>query len=123
VPKDSKNVSKVILFVNEKILVLVRSDNGKFDLPGGHCHVGESFLSGAAREVKEETNLTIGGVEELFSYGRKMIYLAKSYSGMIDLDLKENSEYHWMDKEQVMDLDPRNSTDALITAKVFFSRK
>lgn len=122
-PKDSKNVSKVIIKNEDKIMVLVRADNGMYDLPGGHCHVGESFLSGAAREVKEETDLSISGVEELFAYSRKTIFLAKGYSGTITLDKSENTHFFWLNKDQVLDLDPRRCTDALITAKVYFLKR
>ena len=104
-------------------MVLVRADNGMYDLPGGHCHVGESFLSGAAREVREELGLTIGGVEELFSYGNKIVYLSKSQSGTIKLDTSENSHYFWMNRNQVLDLDPRRCTDAMLTAKVYFVKR
>ena len=121
--KDSKNVSKVIIKKDSKVMVLVRADNGMYDLPGGHCHVGESFLSGAAREVKEELNISIGGISEFVSYGNKIVYVAETYNGNIILDKKENSHYFWMTKEQVLDLDPRRCTDALLTAKVYFVKR
>jgi len=50
--------------VEGRVLLLVRSDNdehrpGDFDLPGGGVEAGESPASAIAREVQEETGLTV----------------------------------------------------------------
>lgn len=65
VPNDSKNVAKVIIIdENERVLFLKRSDYvdkfaGEWDLPGGHIQVGEDFMVGLKREVREETKLDV----------------------------------------------------------------
>lgn len=117
---DSKNVSKVIIMKGSKTLVLTRADNGRFDLPGGHCHVGEDFPMGAIREVYEETKLVCLHLEEVAATSRKRVFLCKSFEGSIDLDKEENSEYQWMNKEDIFDLKTYDCTDVLITAKAYF---
>jgi ADP-ribose pyrophosphatase YjhB (NUDIX family) len=42
-----------------RILLLRRSDNGRWALPGGAMEVGESIAEAIAREVQEETGLDV----------------------------------------------------------------
>ena len=73
--KDSKLVAKIILYNSKsEALMLTRSKDhnkfpGEFDLPGGHLHVGEKIKQGLAREVKEETGISIKKVKSLLLYG------------------------------------------------------
>ena len=39
--------------------LLLQKNNGEWELPGGHLHVGEKHKPGAAREVFEETGIRI----------------------------------------------------------------
>jgi ADP-ribose pyrophosphatase YjhB (NUDIX family) len=43
----------------EKVLLTRRADNSKWCLPGGHMEAGESTTEACAREVLEETGLTV----------------------------------------------------------------
>lgn len=43
----------------EKILLMRRTDNGKWSLPGGALEAGESVTEACLREVKEETGLDV----------------------------------------------------------------
>ena len=42
-----------------EILLMQRSDNGHWGLPGGYVEAGESVTSAAAREVQEETGYRV----------------------------------------------------------------
>ncbi|MCG8588980.1 MAG: NUDIX domain-containing protein [Proteobacteria bacterium] len=42
-----------------ELLLMQRSDNGRWGLPGGHVEPGESVVEAAAREVLEETGWTV----------------------------------------------------------------
>lgn len=58
-------VAKTLVYdADGNVLLLVRSNDdvyraGKFDLPGGQVDDGEEILVGAAREIQEETGLTV----------------------------------------------------------------
>lgn len=54
-----KEVAKAGIFYKGRYLMGVRQDNGKWTEPGGHLHRGEDPLKGVAREVKEETGMSI----------------------------------------------------------------
>jgi ADP-ribose pyrophosphatase YjhB (NUDIX family) len=45
--------------LGSKLLLLQRSDNGAWGLPGGYVELGESVATAAAREVLEETGVQI----------------------------------------------------------------
>jgi 8-oxo-dGTP pyrophosphatase MutT (NUDIX family) len=114
--KDSKNIAKVIIEKDNKFLILMRADNGKLDLPGGHCHIGESFVVGACREVMEETGLSCFGLEEAVRYEKKMIFSCKSFAGDIKLDLSENTSFFWHDKNNADSIHSNACTDVLVAA-------
>jgi ADP-ribose pyrophosphatase YjhB (NUDIX family) len=44
---------------NHKVLLIRRTDNGKWALPGGHFEPGESVAEACEREVWEETGLKV----------------------------------------------------------------
>ena len=44
---------------HERILLVRRSDNAKWAVPGGYMDAGESLTEACAREVREETGLVV----------------------------------------------------------------
>jgi ADP-ribose pyrophosphatase YjhB (NUDIX family) len=42
-----------------EILLMQRSDNGQWGVPGGYVELGESVVDACAREVREETGWTV----------------------------------------------------------------
>lgn len=52
---EMKNVSKVIIINNNRVLLLRKSGSLKWELPGGHADPGEKMKKAAIREVREET--------------------------------------------------------------------
>jgi 8-oxo-dGTP pyrophosphatase MutT (NUDIX family) len=53
---------------DRRVLLIMRSDNGRWALPGGQMDVGEYLGNTAVREVKEETGLSVEVVNILGIY-------------------------------------------------------
>ena len=53
------SVSAVIFDRRHRLLLQQRSDGGQWGLPGGSVEIGESLAAAVAREVLEETGLTV----------------------------------------------------------------
>ena len=53
------SVSAVIFDRRGRLLLQQRSDGGQWGLPGGSVEIGESLREAVAREVREETGLTV----------------------------------------------------------------
>jgi ADP-ribose pyrophosphatase YjhB (NUDIX family) len=53
------SVSAVIFDRRRRLLLQQRSDGGQWGLPGGSVEIGESVIDAVAREVREETGLTV----------------------------------------------------------------
>ena len=116
-------VSTVVYWVASKtILVLKRSDNGKWNFPGGKVEPGENLEQAAAREVLEETGLKIKPtrIVHLFSNatddgGTFIFIMFKAATANSDVKLnKEHSEYRWVNYEQLSDQIARNGLPRLV---------
>ena len=101
---DRKEVSKVMIIDDDKVLVLKRSPESRWkplywDFPGGHLIDDETFEEGAKRETKEETDLDIGGLEELSVENKEdriKFFKTTEFTGKITLDKVENTEFMWL---------------------------
>lgn len=61
-PKANSIVVAVSVFVrdaNGRVLLIRRSDNGLWSLPGGGQEIGERVAETAVRETREETGITV----------------------------------------------------------------
>jgi 8-oxo-dGTP diphosphatase len=108
---------KAIIRYNEKILIIKRSDYdsagaGIWEYPGGGICFGEELKDALAREVKEETGLTISIGKLLyattFSTGttRQIVllsYLCATEDDTVRLS-EEHTAYLWADRMQIMSL-------------------
>lgn len=119
IEEDSDNVAKVLLKKDNKYLILIRTDNGRFDLPGGKCHIGEGFENGAFREVDEETSLQCEELKEVISTSKKKVFLCETFRGDIILDKRENFNFIWLDREHIFDLTIKNCTDVIVASQAF----
>jgi ADP-ribose pyrophosphatase YjhB (NUDIX family) len=75
----------------------------KWDIPGGRINVEESLIEALAREIKEETGLTLEGTPQLLlaqdifhnpKHIVRLTYVAKA-SGKVIIDPKEHQQYDW----------------------------
>ena len=102
-----------------EILLIKRTDNGTWGMPGGSCELGETFEEAAVSEAYEETGLEIKNLE-LFSvfsgknmhhiypngdevYNANCIFETNDYSGTIKADEKESSDVRFFDLNNLPD--------------------
>ncbi|OUV99494.1 MAG: hypothetical protein CBD16_08160 [Betaproteobacteria bacterium TMED156] len=104
VQNDISTVAKVVLIDrNNKALFLKRSKYvekyaGDWDLPGGHLKPGESLPEGLAREVKEETQLSVENPKFLLKIDNLHFFYAKYDPQKIALS-HEHTDYKFFDKK------------------------
>ena len=98
---DTDVVAGVIITVEGKILLCLRSKDGSWSIPKGHVQVSEAPVEGALRELAEETDIYLHeGDLELAEFGMRtksdgtpgMIYLYK-HNGAGQYIPKLNNEH------------------------------
>lgn len=113
-----------ILLLDEqnRLLLLRRSDNGCWGIPGGSIEPGEVVEKAAKRETQEETNLEIrelslfgvfSGPELYYKYPNgdevyniTIVYWSRDWLGEIKLN-EEHSEWQWFAAHEIPeDLSP-----------------
>jgi 8-oxo-dGTP pyrophosphatase MutT (NUDIX family) len=87
---DSEHVCKIVITNDEGALILLRAAAEKFpnrwDLPGGHIHIGESMEEGLRREVLEETGLVLTSpIYKVYSIEKENYYTTRLPDGKITL--------------------------------------
>jgi 8-oxo-dGTP pyrophosphatase MutT (NUDIX family) len=108
------SIVKAIIVKDFKFLVLVRSKDGRLDLPGGNLKKGEGVCQALLREISEETGLV---VETPVSINQWIIPTGKGMSngmtfccdykqGRVVLS-QEHTEYFWQSLEVIDNFTPR----------------
>lgn len=106
-----KPAAAVAIIDDNRILMLRRSDNGKWTLPGGTMELNESLVDCAIREVQEETGLEVEVKDIIGTYTDPnirieysdgevrreftIVYFGTSKSSDIIID-EESSAYAWI---------------------------
>ena len=111
--EDMERVSKAVIFDGDgKILILKRAPKlvtedvpWEWDLPGGHIEKGEKDFQAMAREVKEETGLTIIRAPDWYMLEKETrFFLIEEWSGKVSLS-EEHAEYKWVDPKEAKNYD------------------
>lgn len=113
-------VSAAVINDNGQLLMIRRSDNNQWAIPGGAQEVGETPLEAARREVREETGITceITGLIGIFSDPRNVVrftsndevrqefsilFLGHPIGGSI-IASPESCEVAWHDRKDLLKL-------------------
>jgi len=121
-----------LIFNEDDKIFLMKSPkwNNKWLVPGGKVEKGDSMKDTVRKEVKEETNLEVKDIELLnvkdggnpddFNRETHFIFLnltCKTQDNNVKLDLREATDYKWIDPEKALDsdLDINESTREFIT--------
>lgn len=105
-PKHSVSVAGIVIRDDERVLVIRRDDNGRWEAPGGVLELDESFEDGVRREVLEETGLNVtvqrltGVYKNLVQGIVALVYRCSPAAGDTH-PTAEAREVRWMTKEQV----------------------
>ena len=113
----------VIVIKDGKILLNRRADTGTWGIPGGALELGETLEQTAARELKEETNLTasafrllnvFAGPDFFFVYpnGDQLysvatVFLAGGVSGEMRITDGESTRLQYFGRDELPPLEPR----------------
>jgi len=114
---ELKTVGVVVCLNDEQQFLIIRRSDidqraGQWTMPGGHIDTEDNSIeAGAARELKEEANLTCS-IENLIYLGRhkghKHYFWAKKWSGKVDVSNPnpetgeiEHDDYKWATIEEI----------------------
>ena len=123
-PNSIRPAAAVAIVHEERMLMLKRSDNGKWTMPGGTLEFGESLTDCAVREVREVSGLEVrisdvigtytdpniriaysdGEVRQEFT----IVYAGSVSGGHVELD-EESTDYRWIALDQVYELEMADS--------------
>lgn len=123
----------VAIINNNSILMLKRTDNSKWALPGGTLELNESMIDCAVREVKEETALEVEikdvigtftdpNIRVEYSDGEvrrefTIVYYGECTGSSIKLD-NESTDYKWIKLNEVMGYPMADSQKRRIVAVI-----
>lgn len=125
------SVNVVVVDDGGRILLIRRTDNGNWALPGGAIDLGESAVAAAVRETAEETGITceVTGLAGVYSDPRHLIHYTSNDEVRQEFSIvftgrpvageptpsSESSEVRWVDPEAVGELAMHRSMRLRIT--------
>lgn len=108
-------VAKVLIRDEEGKFLAVRDrETGRWEIPGGKIEEDENRRQTAEREVKEELNLQVSDLKELTrievedsGHVNCWIFYTENFSGEIDLELDELTDFRWVTADEFYGMDWR----------------
>ncbi|HEU5475824.1 MAG TPA: NUDIX hydrolase [Actinophytocola sp.] len=105
-PKHSVSVAGIIIDAQDRVLVIRRRDNNKWEPPGGVLELNETFDEGVRREVLEETGVTVTvdrltGVYKNMNRGIVALVFRCSADHLNAVITSESAEVRWMSRAEV----------------------
>ncbi|TCP48617.1 ADP-ribose pyrophosphatase YjhB (NUDIX family) [Tamaricihabitans halophyticus] len=108
-PKHSVSVAGIVVDERDRVLVIRRRDNGRWEMPGGVLELDETFEDGLRREVVEETGMNVQvdrltGIYKNLSRGIvALVFRCSPGDGDIHAT-PEAREVRWMTAEEASEL-------------------
>lgn len=107
-PKHSVSVAAAVIDEDDRVLVLRRRDNGRWEPPGGILELSESIADGLRREVREESGLRIEpevltGVYKNLPRGIVALVFRCHASGGALTPTDEADDFRWLHRSQLAD--------------------
>jgi ADP-ribose pyrophosphatase YjhB (NUDIX family) len=126
-PKANSIAVAVSAFIQDeqgRVLMIRRTDNGLYSIPGGQVEPGETLTQAILREVKEETGVDVDviGLIGVYSNPHHVIaydngevrqefsicFRARPTGGALHTS-SESSEVHWLNRSQLADVEIHRS--------------
>lgn len=114
------SVNVVVVNERDELLLIRRSDNGNWAVPGGALDLGESLRQAAARETKEESGLDVEvtGLVGIYTDPRHIVLYTSNYEARQEFSVvvtarvtggslrtsSESSDVRWVSSETAADL-------------------
>jgi ADP-ribose pyrophosphatase YjhB (NUDIX family) len=111
------SVNVVVADDDGRILLIKRTDNGNWALPGGAIDIGESFVGAAVRETLEETGITceVTGLVGIYNDPKHLIHYTSNDEVRQEFSIvltgrpvageptpsSESSEVHWVEPDAI----------------------
>ncbi|WP_027345062.1 NUDIX hydrolase [Hamadaea tsunoensis] len=105
-PRHSVSVTGVVVDDQDRVLVIQRRDNGRWELPGGVLELEESIPDGMKREVLEETGVHVEPVRLTGVYKNikvgvvALVFRARYVSGQ-PTTTDESQAVEWWTEEEI----------------------
>jgi ADP-ribose pyrophosphatase YjhB (NUDIX family) len=117
---DINVVSLLIVVKNNEFLLLKKTEDGKWGLPGGHLTTGETPKQGLVREIKEELGVDIKSKNyhflKKYMKGKKELNIFYLNNNINSNNIKlseEHSEFNFFSYKQIMDLKEKSMSSNL----------
>jgi 8-oxo-dGTP diphosphatase len=107
-PRHSVSVAAIVADRRGRVLSIRRRDNGRWETPGGVLELSEEIQDGVAREVYEETGVTIEPIRLTGVYKNvehaivMLVFLARQVAGNPQ-STEEAAEAAWLTLEDVQE--------------------
>jgi 8-oxo-dGTP pyrophosphatase MutT (NUDIX family) len=124
------SVNVVVTDATGRILMIRRTDNGNWAVPGGAIDLGESMAQAAVRETVEESGITceVTGIVGIYTDPRHVIHYTSDDEVRQEFSIvltarpvsgeptpsKESSEVHWVERDDISALQMDRSMRARI---------
>lgn len=125
------SVNVVVTDDDGRILMICRTDNGNWAVPGGAIDLGESLVAAAVRETEEETGITcaVTGIVGIYSDPKHLVHYTSNDEVRQEFSIvltarpvsgeptpsSESSEVHWVAPDAIDGLQMDRSMRMRIT--------